>query len=119
MRRRGVLYAAVLALAAVVFALAGGAGAAGGPGGPKMSKEDRAALAEARTNGKHDVTMLIAAKSGAMNAVVAGVTALGGTVRQTESSIDYVRATVPTDKVEAVASLDGVQSAGLDVLIPM
>jgi subtilisin family serine protease len=108
----------MLVLAATLF-VAGGAGAAGGSGSPKLSKEDRAALAEARANGEKQVTLLIAAKAGAVNAVADGVTSLGGTVRQTESSIDYVRATVPTDKVEAVASLDAVQQASLDILIPL
>jgi subtilase family protein/pre-peptidase len=119
MRLRAVLSAAAVALAATLLVFAGGAGAAGGSGGPKLSKEDRAALAEARANGKKDVELLIAAKSGQMNAVASGVTSLGGVVRQTESSIDYVRATVPIDKVEAVASLDAVQQASLDILIPL
>jgi Subtilase family/Bacterial pre-peptidase C-terminal domain len=119
MQFRAVLSAAALVLAAALFVLAGGAGAAGGSGSPKLSKEDRTALAEARANGEQQVTLLIAAKAGAMNAVASGVSGLGGTVRQTESSIDYVRATVPTDKVEAIASLDGVQQASLDILIPL
>jgi hypothetical protein len=119
MQFRAVLSAAALALAVTLFAVAGGAGAAGGSGKPKLSKEDRAALAEARANGEKQVTMLIAAKTGQMNAVADGVTSLGGIVRQTEASIDYVRATVPIDKVEAVASLDAVQQASLDILIPL
>jgi subtilisin family serine protease len=119
MQFRAVLSAAALALAVTLFAVAGGAGAAGGSGKPKLSKEDRAALAQARANGDKQVTMLIAAKTGQMSAVADGVTSLGGIVRQTEASIDYVRATVPIDKVEAVASLDAVQQASLDILIPL
>lgn len=119
MQLKAVLSAAALALAVTLFALVGGAGAAGGSGKPKLSKEDKAALAEARANGEKQVTMLIAAKTGQMSAVASGVTSLGATVRQTESSIDYVRATVPIDKVEAVASLDAVDQASLDKLIPL
>jgi subtilisin family serine protease len=118
MQLKAVLSAAAVVLAATLL-LAGSAGAADGAGSPKLSKEDRAALAEARANGEKQVTMLIAAKPGEMNAVAEGVTGLGGTVRKTEASIDYVRATVPTDKVEAVASLDAVQQASLDILIPL
>ncbi len=79
MQFRAVLCAAALALAATLFV--GGAGAAGGLGEPKLSKEDRAALAEARANGVQQVTLLIAAKGGAAGAVANGVTGLGGTVR--------------------------------------
>jgi subtilisin family serine protease len=119
MQLKAVLSVAALVLAVTLFALVGGAGAAGGSGKPKLSKEDKGALAEARANGEKQVTLLIAAKTGQMGAVADGVTSLGGTVRQTESSIDYVRAGVPIDKVEAVASLDAVQQASLDILIPM
>src|ERR671936_1199725 len=82
MQLRAVLSAAAIALAATLLVFAGRAGAASGSGGPKLSKEDRAALAEARANGKKDVELLIAAKTGQMNVVVSGVTDLGGTVRQ-------------------------------------
>jgi hypothetical protein len=40
-------------------------------------------------------------------------------VRYREDQIDYIRATVPTDKVEAAAALKGVQSLELDSVIPL
>src|SRR5262249_51795938 len=40
-------------------------------------------------------------------------------VRVREDSIDYVRALVPTDMVDAVASLSGVESVSPDVLVPI
>jgi hypothetical protein len=78
MQFRAVLCAAALALATTLFVLVGGAGAAGGSGKPKLSKEDRAALADARANGVKQVTLLIAAKGGAVGAAADGVTGLGG-----------------------------------------
>jgi subtilisin family serine protease len=90
-----------------------------GGNGNKLSKHDRALLANARAQGASTVTLMIAAQPGANKKVLSGIQSLGGTVNYREDSISYIRATVPTDKVEAVANLSGVFSLDLDEVIPI
>jgi subtilisin family serine protease len=114
-RRLATLVAAALLFAAVMPQAA----AAAGPAGGKLSKEDRALIAEAKANGKETVTVLIAAKPGSNSTVASGLKGLGATVRYREDTLDYIRAAVPTDKVAAAATLRGVQSLEVDRLIPL
>src|SRR6266487_579292 len=93
--------------------------AAAAPAASTLSKEDRAIVAQARLNHESQIDLLIAARPGAARKVADAVTALGGNVRFREDSVDYVRAFVPIDRVEAAASLDGVQAASPDVLVPI
>ncbi|HET9221553.1 MAG TPA: S8 family serine peptidase [Roseiflexaceae bacterium] len=88
-------------------------------GGSKLSKHNRELLAEAVAQGKATVTLLIAAKSGTNKTVASGITGLGGTVRYREDDVSYIRAIVPTGKVEAAAALNGVQAVDLDEVIPL
>jgi hypothetical protein len=93
--------------------------AAAGPTGGKLSKQDRALLAEATANGKDSVTVLIAAEPGANRTVASGLKGLGATVRYREDSIDYIRAVISVDKVAAATVLRGVQALEVDSLIPL
>jgi Subtilase family len=112
---------AVMALAALMLAIGATSSSAATPvqGTARLSKEDRALLAQARLNHEVQVDLLIAAKPGANRKVADAVAALGGNIRYREDSVDYVRALVPTDRVEAVTSLDGVEAAALNVLVPI
>ena len=96
---------------ALAFVLPGGAAQAAQGGGGGLSKHDRELLAQARAQGAPTVTLLIASKPGANKTVINGIKGLGGTVGYENGDISYVRATVPTNKVEAAAQLNGVQSA--------
>lgn len=107
----------ILALSCSFVPLSGAAPASA-PGG-KLRKADREALAQARAQGLGTVTLLIAAKRGSNRAVSSGIVGLGGTVRFQDDDLDYLRAIVPTEKVEAVAALDGVQTVNLDEVIPL
>src|SRR6266545_4571078 len=109
------LVAVVLVLS---FALSAGAAQAAN-GGSKLSKHDRELLAEAIAQGKSTVTVLIAAKPGANKTVASGIASLGGTVRYRDDDVSYIRAIVPTGKVETAAGLSGVQSLGVDEVIPL
>src|SRR5215216_6231377 len=100
------------------FALSTGAAQAAS-GGSKLSKHNRELLAEAVAQGKSTVTVLIAAKPGANKSVASGIASLGGTVRYRDDDVSYIRATVPTGKVEAAAALSGVQALNLDEIIPL
>jgi hypothetical protein len=100
------------------FALSTGAAQAAS-GGNKLSKHNRELLAEAVAQGKSTVTVLIAARPGANKSVVSGIAGLGGTVRYRDDDVSYIRATVPTGKVEAAAGLSGVQALDVDEVIPL
>ncbi len=114
-RRLAVLVTAALLISAVLP----GSLAAADPKGTKLSKEDHAQLAKAAASGAKTVTVLIAAQAGANRTVVTGLAGLGGKVQYREDDIDYIRATVPADKVEAAAALKGVQALEVDAVIPL
>jgi hypothetical protein len=114
-RRLATLVAVALLCAAVMPQTL----AAAGPTGGKLSKQDRALLAEATANGKDSVTVLIAAEPGANRTVASGLKGLGATVRYREDSIDYIRAVISVDKVAAATVLRGVQALEVDSLIPL
>ncbi|HET9590621.1 MAG TPA: S8 family serine peptidase, partial [Anaerolineales bacterium] len=111
------VFSLVLVLAVAISAI-GPAFAQSGNGGG-LSKHDRALLAEAIVNGRPTVTLLVASAPGANNRVASGIQNLGGTLRYREDDISYISAIVPTDKVEAVASLSGVESLDLNEVIPL
>src|SRR5262245_9066597 len=108
----------LILILAIAFAVPSGAVSARENGG-KLSKEDRAAIARARAQGQGPVTLLIASQPGSNRSVAGGVAGLGGTVRYQDDDLDYLRAIVPLDKVDAVAALSGVQTGSLDEIIPL
>ena len=114
-------YIGVLVIVASLLALALPAGAApaanGGKG--KLRQQDREAIAQARTEGKGAVMLLIAAKAGASNSVARDITNLGGTIRYQDNDLDYIRALVPIGKAEAVAALSGIEAVNADEIIPL
>ncbi|HEX2399234.1 MAG TPA: S8 family serine peptidase, partial [Mycobacterium sp.] len=114
-RRLAVLVAAALLISAVLP----GSLVAADPKGTKLSKEDHAQLAKAAVAGDKRVTVLIAAKPGANSTVATGITSLGGKILYREDQIDYIRASVPSGKVEAAAALKGVQALEVDAVIPL
>ena len=114
-RRLAVLVAAALLISAVLP----GSLAAADPKGTKLSKEDHAQLAKAAAAGDKRITVLIAAKPGANSTVATGIAGLGGKILYRDDQLDYIRATVPSGKAEAAASLKGVQALDVDAIIPL
>ncbi|MBL8057850.1 MAG: S8 family serine peptidase [Anaerolineales bacterium] len=110
------LLSLIISVALPAAALASPAGAARPA---PLSKYDRQLLAEARANGQSTVTVLVAAQRGASAKVIAGLAALGGSVGYTEGDIDYVRAALPLDQVEAAAGLPGVEGFDLNEVLPL
>src|SRR5436309_11501519 len=111
---------AVTAIACLLVVGAGVAPAASTGGGPgKLSKHERELIAAAKAKGTATIIVMIAAKDGATNLVVAGIEGLGGSVGFKDEQLGYVRARVPTDKVEAATGLDGVLALDVDELIPL
>ncbi|HEY0734707.1 MAG TPA: S8 family serine peptidase, partial [Herpetosiphonaceae bacterium] len=85
----------------------------------KLSPHNSELLQQARAEGKSSVTLLIASKVGANKTVASGLATIGGTVRFRDDDISYIRADVPTSKVEAAVQLNGVQALDLDEVLPL
>lgn len=113
-RLLGSFSAGVLALSLVLPA-----GAAPVQQGKKLSLHNSELLQQARAEGKSSVTLLIAAQAGANKTVASGLATIGATVRFRDDDISYIRADVPTSKVEAAVQLNGVQALDLDEVLPL
>jgi hypothetical protein len=111
--------AALLAAAVLVSAALPAALSAADPQKTRLSKEDRAQVVKAIVAGDKTITVLIAAKPGANRTVATGIAALGGTVQYRQDELDYIRAAVPSGKVDAAAALKGVQAFEVDSVVPL
>src|SRR5262249_9558216 len=85
---------------------------AGGPGATpksttlrsKLYQTSRARLALARAKGQQRFAIMLVAVSGRSAEVIAAIEKMGGTIEYRAQDVDYLRATVPIDSVERVAS---------------
>lgn len=84
-----------------------------------LSPDDRRLLAEAIARGDKEVVVQIVAAPGLSGQVVGELEKLGSTIRSHHEDLDYVSASVPTDKVEVVAQLQSVQTVSLADEIPI
>ncbi|MFL6162324.1 MAG: S8 family serine peptidase [Jatrophihabitantaceae bacterium] len=119
-RRATVALTALGALVAAGFSVPAAASAA--PASPKHSqigKHDRELLDAAIANGAPTVTLLIAAVPGKNNSVISALQSLGAVISKSDSDVSYIRAVVPTGKVEAAANLADIVAADLDEVIPL
>src|SRR5882762_4707975 len=91
--------------------------ASAAPSGRVLSRHDQKLLAESRAKGETSVTLLIATTPGSAKTVANAITALGGSVRYRHEELGYLRAQVPSAKVEAVAALPGIEALNLDEVI--
>ena len=89
------------------------------PAGDKLGQPDRELLAEARQNGDKRVTVMIATQRKATAAVVDSLEASGAWIGKVDDKLGYVRASVPTSRVEKVAALSKVDAVDLDETIPI
>ncbi|MFJ9814656.1 S8 family serine peptidase [Streptomyces sp. NPDC101151] len=90
----------------------------------KLGSDDADLLAEAKTDGDKNVTMMIATTPGKTEQVAQELDAVkGGSVGRTYDKLGYVRATVPTVKADsaiaAAAKLSSVQAIDLRQEIPL
>ena len=109
----------VLALSVSLGVVSDAAPKSKGGGGSKLGQHDRELLAAARANGESTVMLLIAAAAGQNNAVANAVTALGGTVRYREDTLDYLRVKIALDLADQVAALKGVDAVDVDEVIAL
>jgi hypothetical protein len=119
MLRRWAKPAIVIAAIATLFTAAVSTSAGATPNTSKLSKADRAQLAQATANGADTVTVLIATTSGATRTVADELTAMGATVQYRDDDIGYLRALVATGAVERARTLSGVQALELDATVPL
>ncbi len=82
-------------------------------------KVDRVQLAKARAAGETTVTLLVAARPGKAASAATALRALGAAIAYRDDTLDYLRATVPIDQVDAAASLADVQAVELDQVLPL
>ena len=87
------------------------------PNQPKLRVNDRHLLAAARSRGDESVSVLIVAAPGASSSVVSALARLGGSVRYRDDDLGYLRVQVPTDRVEAVTRLAGIETVNLDEVL--
>ncbi|MBY8872086.1 S8 family serine peptidase [Micromonospora sp. PLK6-60] len=84
-----------------------------------LTPTDQERLAEARQQGQRSLTLLVGAVSGQSATAASGLAALGATVSYRDDDLGYLRAEVPTDRVERVAGLAGVQTTEIDAATPL
>jgi hypothetical protein len=84
-----------------------------------LSPRDRELLAEARARGDKEVIMQIATEPGRSAEVLKVIESLGGIIRAHHEDLGYISAAVPTDKVDAVAQIQFVQTVSLSEELPI
>ncbi|WP_073967736.1 S8 family serine peptidase [Streptomyces sp. CB02460] len=80
----------------------------------KLGAHDRTLLQKAESRKAGTVTVLLATGEGDTEALRKKVADLGGRVARADDKLGYVRATVPTGKVTALAALSSVRAVDLD-----
>lgn len=80
----------------------------------RLGDHDLALLAEARSKGAKRVNLIILTKNGRADEVTTSVEKLGGSVGNRNDRVGYVRASVPTVKVEQTAALPDVRAVDLN-----
>lgn len=80
----------------------------------KLGQADTRLLQQAQVEETKTVTVMIVARKGAADDVVEAVRKAGGTVGAVTEKLGYVRATVPTDSVSALAAMPAVKAIDLN-----
>jgi hypothetical protein len=85
------------------------------PRRPFLFKDARGELAQARARGEVDVLLVIASMPGQNRRVADAVAGFGGTVQYRDDDVDYLRARMPIDQVEALVAHPGVHSVDVSI----
>jgi Subtilase family len=110
----------LLPLACLLVATAASGGVSqSAPAGQKLGKHDRQLILEAKLAGKSTVTLMLASKEGQNAAAISALQAAGGKVQFQDDEVSYVTASIPVDNVNAVESIDAIQSADVDEIVPL
>jgi subtilisin family serine protease len=121
MTRTWLRLAAGLGLSVLTCLALFGAGSAGAQtsSAVELSKHERALVAIAKAKGEKTVTLMIASNAKANGRVASALTKLGATIGYREDSIDYVRAAVPLEQLEAVLAVQDVLAVDVDEEVPI
>lgn len=82
----------------------------------KLLKRDREWLAQAYSEGKTEVMLVIASSPGMNASVVNQLALIGGKLRYREDEVDYLRVKVPLRTVEKIARFSGVEALNVDTV---
>ncbi len=85
------------------------------PRRPFLFKDARGELAAARARGESDVLVVVAAMPGANPRLARTIAELGGTIQFRDDDVDYMRARIPVDSVELLASHATVHSIDISI----
>lgn len=82
---------------------------------PFLFKDARGELAQARARGETDILLVIASMTGRNAQVASAVTAAGGTIQFRDDDVDYLRARIPIEEVEALVGHAAVHSTDVSI----
>jgi hypothetical protein len=81
---------------------------------PKLSPQGKDVLEQAKRSGVKTVVLTVATERDKTDEVAAGLRRLGGTVEATDTTIGYVRVSVPVDLAEQVTTIEGISRVDVD-----
>ncbi|MBB5805767.1 outer membrane PBP1 activator LpoA protein [Saccharothrix ecbatanensis] len=81
---------------------------------PKLSPQGKDVLEQAKRSGVKTVVLTVATERDKTDQVAAGLRRLGGTVEATDTTIGYVRVSVPVDLAEQVTAIEGISRVDVD-----
>jgi subtilisin family serine protease len=85
----------------------------------QLGKTDRALLTKARARGAGRITLIVAAKPGRTSELAAELRDLGGDVRRTEETLDYLRVSIPIGNAVEAAELRDVTAVDVNEVLPL
>jgi hypothetical protein len=81
---------------------------------PKISPHGRELLAQARKARWSSVVLIVSTQKGTAERTAAALRDLGGVIEATDTSVDYVRVSVPLDAVDKATTLEGISAVDVD-----
>jgi hypothetical protein len=81
---------------------------------PKLSPQGEDVLEQAKRSGVKTVVLTIATERDKTDQVADGLRRLGGTVEAADTTIGYVRVSVPVDLAEQVTTIEGISRVDVD-----
>ena len=110
----------LLPLACLLVATAASGGVSqSAPAGQKLGKHDRQLILEAKMAGESTVTLLLASQEGQNAAAISALQAAGAKIQFQDDEVSYITASIPVDNANVVESIDAIQSADVDEVVPL
>lgn len=81
---------------------------------PKLSPHGKDVLRQAERSGAKTVVLTVSTERDKTDEVAAGLRRLGATVEATDTTIGYVRVSVPVELAEKVSAVEGVSQVDVD-----